>query len=470
MTAKELLRDAKAEFLKVIKGAQNGSPVEGGIQAGLKYLEGAWETYPTDDEKEEIRHLECLAHCANEDYDAANEIFKRANTGREVPHEWRELGATIKAVTTLPSDLGVALQECNQAIDWFVEDDQNSVIKAILYGRKGFCHLKLGRQADAIACCDIASRLIPQHLPPLRIMAEIMLRQGDHEAAIEHLSRVIASRTEGPFFWDYANRGNAFLEIGNVQEALRDLEIALGLQPNSALILSNIGLAMDRLGDVTQAWRYYSRALMHDFEWVPAHNNRGSLFFARGDYNAAEQEFSIALRSEPNNAHLWFNRALSRYEQGMHGECLSDLAAADRRGNRSWETQYITAMCKGRLQEYSTATAILRTLALGTGFDRETSSIVWNNIGVMEHRAGNLEKAERCFAEATSENPLNAQAQANLDKLVPTMSGADLRATEEESLEIFPRTTTSQVLGLTPSDALTSASIATNLVLLAAQL
>ena len=68
-------------------------------------------------------------------------------------------------------------------------------------------------------------------LAPLRIMAEIKLKEGDYERAIKYLSKVIAIRTEGPYFWDYANRGTAFLETGNLREALRDLGTAHVLEP-----------------------------------------------------------------------------------------------------------------------------------------------------------------------------------------------------------------------------------------------
>ena len=343
------------------------------------------------------------------------------------------------------------------------------LIKAILYGRKAFCHLKLSQYADTVACCNIASGLLPEHLAPLRIMSEIMMRQGDHEAAIEYLSLAIANRLQGPHFWDYANRGNAFLETGNVKDAISDLAIALKLEPNSPVVLSNLGLAMNQMNETTKAWRFYSQALMSDFYWVPAHNNRGTLFFEEGNYSAAEREFSTAIQLDPDNATLRFNRGVSRFEQEMYGECLLDISAAAQLGNHSWETRYISGMCKGRLKEYSTATAILKSLVLDPGLDRKTSSLVWNNMGVMEHRADNLETAHKCFSEAVSENPLNDQAQANLGKLESTMSGAGLQATGEEPLEIFPRTTTSNVLGLNPSDVLTTMNIATTLFSLAGQ-
>lgn len=469
MTAKDLIQNSKVELGKALKAIQTGETAGNSIQTVLTWLEGAQEANPTQEEKDEIQHIECLAHCTNEDYTAAYDTFKAANSGREIPTVWRDLGIIIYVKVSLPTDLTVALTECNLAITWLFENEQQldmDPIKAILYGRKAFCHLRLGQVADTIACCNIASRLLPEHLAPLRIMAEIKLIEGNPQAAIEYLSLAIANRPQSPHFWDYANRGNAFLETGNLREALSDLRIALELDPNSPVVLSNLGLVMNQMGNFSEASTLYNQALQKDYYCVPARNNRGTRFFESGDYRRAEQEFSTALRLDERNASLWFNRALSRFEQEMYGECLLDIARTPQLAYQSWETRYMSGMCKGRLQEYSTAISILKTLALDSGLDRETTSLVWNNMGVIEHRTGNLKKAHSCFQEAVGDNPLNEQAQANLERLESSMSGAELQATQEEQLELFPLPAISHSLQLTPSDVLSTVNIVTSLAAL----
>ena len=325
------------------------------------------------------------------------------------------------------------------------------------------------RYADAMACCEIASELLPEHLAPLRIMAEIKLNRGEYEKAIEYLSKAIAIQTEGPHFWDYANRGSAFLETGNLQEAFPDLRIALELEPQNPVVLSNLGMALERTGNLTESWRCYSLALTSDYHSVPAHNNRGTLFFGRQEYRQAEREFSIAVQLEQNNATLWFNRGLAKFEMQMYGESLSDMSVSSRLGNQAWEAKYISGMCRGRLNEYSTAIAILGDLALRSNLDREDNSLIWNNIGVMEHRMDRLEAALRCFIESVAENPLNEQAQANIGRIESTMSGATLLATEESQVEIAPRAATSYPLSLSQSDIINTVSIASSWASMASQ-
>ena len=472
MESKKLIQEAATAFKKAIDALQSLNPIEGNIGEARVWLEAARLKNPSEEETDEIHLLGCLAFCVTNDYDGAFEEFRKANMGRQVPPKWQEIGAIIYAKMTLPADLAKGLQEYDTALNWEVVKERNTDIapvRAILYGRKAFYHLKMNRYADAMACCEAALELLPEHLAPLRIMAEIKLTRGEYEKAIEYLSKAIAIRTEGPHFWDYANRGNAFLETGNLQEAFHDLRTALELEPQNPVVLSNLGMAFERREDLTEAWRCYSLALTSDYQSVPAHNNRGTLFFRRHDYQQAQREFSTAVQLEPGNATLWFNMGLARFEMQMYGECLSDMSVSIALGNQAWEAKYLSGMCGGRLKEYSTAIALLKDLVLKSSLDREDNSLIWNNIGVMEHRMDRLETAHRCFLESAAENPLNEQAQANIDKIESTMSGASLQATEESEVEIAPRATTGNPLGLTQSDIISTVSIASNFAAMASQ-
>ena len=467
MEYKSLMRDAGGALKKAIDALQTGESIEATIREARKWLDAARIASTSEDERDEIHLWECYASCLTNDFDRAYEQFRKVNAGREVAKPWQEIGTIIYTKMTLPADLAEGLREFDMALNWEVLKAPNpgiAPVKAILYGRKAFYHLKVNRYADAEASCEISSDLLPEHLAPLRIMAEIKIKEGDHDRAIRYLSKVIAIRTEGPHFWDHANRGTAFLETGNLQEALRDLRTALELDPHNAVVLSNLGMAFEHGGNLTEAWRCYSLALTHDFHSVPAHNNRGTLFFGRQEYRQAEREFSIAVELEPSNPILWFNRGLARFEMQMYGECLSDIGISIRLGNQAWEARYIMGMCKGRLKEYSTAIAILQNLVLRSNLDREDDSLIWNNIGVMEHRMDRLETAYSCFLASADENPLNEQAQANIGRIKATMSGTSLQPTEESEAEIAP-----SLLGLTRSEIFNTVNIASSLASMASQ-
>ena len=227
------------------------------------------------------------------------------------------------------------------------------------------------------------------------------------------------------------------MEIGNYKDAYKDLQVALKLEPHEPAILNNLGLLMSNIGDLSASKRLFNQALQTNWRYAPPHSNKGHLSYNEGDYNQAEIDFSRAISVEPENPSLWFNRALCQYEQGKYGECLSDIGKSLERGHiLNWQIQYMTGMCRARLQEYSTSVTLLKGIVLNNGADPETLSMIWNNIGVIYHRNNNLRTAHQCFSTALYFNVFNEQAVENSDIVEATMSGNDLRATVEGRVDI----------------------------------
>ena len=303
------------------------------------WLDTAAEEELGEQQLDTVNYLRCVVMCLSGEFNAAYQLFTVANGKREVPTNWRGLAVAIYAKRTPMHGYAHALQECNTAITWVKEDETHgdrAAIMSNLYGHKAFYHLALGQYRDAEASCKVAMRLYPDYLGPLRILAYINLQTGDTESAIQYLSESIARRTEGPHFWDFANRGKAFLDVGNIPAAISDLNQALELNPDNPTVLSNLGIAADEARDTSAAWRFYARALQQDYNWAPAHHNRGVLFYNQKEYGDADRAFTRAIQSEPANPMLWFNRGVCRFEQRMYGEALADLSVAGQRGYRSW--------------------------------------------------------------------------------------------------------------------------------------
>lgn len=430
------------------------------------WLEAAVEMDLNQQQLDEVHYLKCLCACLVGDYDAAYVLFRAANDVRDVPEDWRRLAIPIYMKRRPLSGYDVALVECNTAIRWAeldgLERDHEGIL-ANLYGHKAFYHLQLRQFADAEASCKLAIELYPQYLGPLRIMASIALQRGRPDNAIQYLSESMARRVDGPHFWDYANRGKAFLDVQNASAAFADLKQALQLEPDSPTVLSNLGIAVDMMGRTSEAWALYSKALQYDFNWAPAHHNRGVLFFQLRDYDNALRAFNRAVHSEPDSALLHFNRGVCLFEMQMYGEALSDLMRAEALGHRSWELFYLTGMCRARLNEFSTGMNLLQKLVDDPFLPSRTLSMIWNNTGVMAHRMGDLRTAHQCFAKATLVDPLNSQAMENVDRIEETMSGQEFRATEESVVDISIGPLSGLLTSPSPSEFLTAVNVATSL-------
>ena len=468
MTIEDALSKVKSAIEEAVK-AESGLPLaETTLSSTLKWLEVAMELNPTPEEIDEVRLLEGQVYFLTGKYDAAFKLLENATHTGEATSGWKQIGVFLHAMRIRHGEYNLGLRGCNTAISWTNSDDsssENSIIRAFLYGHKAYYHLKLGEYDEAAASCDISLEALPSHLSSLRIMAEISLHRNEPRNAIRYLSAAIVNRTEGPHFWDYANRGKARLDIHDLQGALSDFSVALRLDPESAVVLSNIGLVRDSAGDVGEAWKYYSKALQCDYHWAPAHNNRGTLFFKNQDYDQADRAFTTAIEIEQQNALIWFNRALCRFEKGMYGECLSDAISAFTLGYRSWEVQYISGMCKARLSEYSTAKSHLSSIVLNAQTSTDTSSMIWNNIGVIAHKMEDYNTAQECFNTALNVNPLNVNARTNLGRIKSSMSGAELQPTEEDRVQISVQPTNGFIAGLTPLEIFNTANSMSSLTL-----
>ncbi len=120
-------------------------------------------------------------------------------------------------------------------------------------------------------------------------------------------------------------------------------------------------------------------------------------------------------------------------------------------------------MCKGRLNEFTTGMNLLKRLVDDPFLPSRISSMIWNNTGVMAHRMGDPRAARQCFSKATLVDPLNPQAMENVDRTEETMSGQELRATEESVVDISTGPVSGLFTGASPSDWLTAVNVGTTL-------
>lgn len=397
------------------------------VPAAKMWLAAA-EVMPLDErQKDLLDYCQCTVLCLSEEYDAAYKLFNAANAGRAIPDGWHFLGSVVYLKREPGNDPALTLREIDTAIRWVKEHDEfqdQDGLVANLYGHKAFWHLRSQQIHDAEACCRIAMELYPDYVAPLSIMAEIALRRGHPEEVIGYLSESIARRTDGPRLFDYANRGKALLDIGNPLAAFADLSQALSLEPSNATVLTNQGIAADEMGNTSLAWQRYNAALLQDINYAAAYHNRAVLWHKSNQCENADRDFTRSIVLEPGNGLLWFNRAVCRFERKMYGECLADLTEAYRIGHHTWELHYLSGMCKGHLNEHTTGMSILkRIIDQYQGLSPATQSMIWNNIGAIAYRKNDYRIAHECFLKAFSIDPLNQQADTNIDRIEEIMSG-----------------------------------------------
>jgi tetratricopeptide (TPR) repeat protein len=69
------------------------------------------------------------------------------------------------------------------------------------------------------------------------------------------------------------------------------------------------GTEADHQGKTDEAIQHYEKALSYSPNYYPAHNNLGSIYLGRQNFNEAQAQFEAALKANQNDAEAYFNLA-----------------------------------------------------------------------------------------------------------------------------------------------------------------
>ena len=181
-------------------------------------------------------------------------------------------------------------------------DDYERVIArrpdANVYSARGTAYLYLNLFDDALNDFKTAVRLDPTMATPYAMLGNIHLQQGDHGAAAEEFTQVIALMADS-FDVDFLNFINT-----DIQSRL-------------------YGFAVQDVGS--------------------AYCGRGISRSRTGDIAGALSDFNAAIRNMPEHASFYLARATAYAEHGEHAEAIQDLEMASQLDDRSADTHCMKA-------------------------------------------------------------------------------------------------------------------------------
>lgn len=97
--------------------------------------------------------------------------------------------------------------------------------------------------------------------------------------------------------------------------------------PDNPRAVNNVGLALKKRGNISQALEYYNKALTLEPGMVEATFNRGIIYFELGDYRTALQAFNEVIGKVPGKMDAIAFRALTYGHIGLYDESLADFNA-----------------------------------------------------------------------------------------------------------------------------------------------
>jgi tetratricopeptide (TPR) repeat protein len=126
----------------------------------------------------------------------------------------------------------------------------------------------------------------------------------------------------------YNNRGLAFYNKGQLDQAIEDFNKAIALDPAFFKAYLNRGAAFVNRGQFDQANADFDKAIALNPSYSEAHNAKGSLFGMSGALDNAVEQFSKAIEINPGYSAAYGNRGAAYSLLGRNDKALEDLDEA----------------------------------------------------------------------------------------------------------------------------------------------
>ncbi|MBW4596102.1 MAG: tetratricopeptide repeat protein [Brasilonema angustatum HA4187-MV1] len=218
-----------------------------------------------------------------------------------------------------------------QAIKDFTQAIERQSSFGAAYSNRCFAYLQLEDYQKAVADCNQAIKNAPNGAEAYVNRGLAQYRQGNYPAAIADNSQAIALK---PYdFRAYYNRGIANAMLGNHQQAIANYNSALSqISPYPSPLLADIyndrGISRFQLQDFQAANHDFSLAIRLNPQDYRGYFNRGCISGKSGDNKSAIQDFTESLKLNPNDAHAYFNRGIAYHELGYEQTAIPDLQKA----------------------------------------------------------------------------------------------------------------------------------------------
>lgn len=124
----------------------------------------------------------------------------------------------------------------------------------------------------------------------------------------------------------YQQRGTAYFELWNYEQALSDYSHILDFEPQDEKILHFRGLAHEQLGNLDQAISDYLNAIMHNPDFSSAHINLGVAYGKAGKLSESLASFTEGIRLAPTDPDGYFNRGTALFQMGDYPGAVKDFS------------------------------------------------------------------------------------------------------------------------------------------------
>jgi tetratricopeptide (TPR) repeat protein len=189
----------------------------------------------------------------------------------------------------------------------------------------GQCYVHLGRDAEVIALLEPLEQA--DNLDLEWALGSALIRSGRTQEGLQRVERVAQ---EGHSAEAYMLAAQAYLQMGLVTSARRNVDAAKKLNPNLPGLQTLDGIILDYSGDSKQAASAFQEAVRADPNDFQARLRLGAALYKARMLKAAREQLDAAVELDPNSSSARYELARVERAQGDLGAALKNLQIAER--------------------------------------------------------------------------------------------------------------------------------------------
>jgi tetratricopeptide (TPR) repeat protein len=195
----------------------------------------------------------------------------------------------------------------------------------LAYYGKGLALYWSGKYPEAITAFEQAVKSQPDFVPAWNQLSVVYRDSNQLDKALAAINQAIQLQPNNPNLY---NQKLAILsDLKRYKEAAAAINKAIELSPRAAFY-NNRGIVRSELGDKPGAIDDYTQAIKINPNYALAYYNRGIVRSELGDKPGAIDDYTLAIKINPNDANAYYNRGIVRSELGDKPGAIDDYTLA----------------------------------------------------------------------------------------------------------------------------------------------
>jgi tetratricopeptide (TPR) repeat protein len=183
-----------------------------------------------------------------------------------------------------------------------------------------------GELAKAELYCRRAVAEQPQHFDSRHLLGLICAQRGNHEDAIREIDAALNINPKASFA--YYNRGIVLQALRRFQEALTSYDVAIALRPDYAEAFCNRGNTLAELKRLDEALASFDRAIALKPQYAQALANKGAVLEQLNRLEEARANLERAVALKPHSCEAHYNLANVMRRQGEREQAVARYECA----------------------------------------------------------------------------------------------------------------------------------------------